>query len=243
MKTKKRLISIVGAFVMTLALCGTSVFAANTNFSSPGDGDYVLLNKPVDIQYSVNYSASNGQEYCRINLEKPNGEKEELTTQDDVSEVQTSFTPSAEGTYKITAECGMYLTWNFGGTSYGGITRFDPDVTETISVKAVKAFPKKANPLKIKAKTAKVKYKKLKKKNQTLAVSKVITFTKKGQGKVTYTKASGNKKITINKKTGKITIKKGLKKGTYKVKVKVKAAGNAEYNTATKTATFKIKIK
>jgi len=103
---------------------------------------------------------------------------------------------------------------------------------------------KAANPLTIKPKTATVKYSKLKKKAQTLAVAKVITFAKKGQGTMTYTKASGNKKITINKRTGKVTVKKGLKKGTYKVKVKVKAAGNANYKaSAWKTVTFKIKVK
>jgi|GEM_PF-4887448 len=100
------------------------------------------------------------------------------------------------------------------------------------------------NPLNIKAKIATVKYSKLKKKNQTLAVGKVITFTKKGQGNMTYTKASGNKKIAINKTTGKVTVKKGLKKGTYKVKVKVKAAGNANYKaSAWKTVTFSVRIK
>ena len=88
-----------------------------------------------------------------------------------------------------------------------------------------------------------VKYKKLKKKNQTLAVGKVMTFKKKGKGKITYTKASGNKKITINKKTGKVTVKKKLKKGTYKVKVKVKAAGNSKYKPVTRSVTFKIKVK
>ena len=96
----------------------------------------------------------------------------------------------------------------------------------------------------IKGRTATVKHKKLKKKNQKLAVTKVITFTKKGQGKLTYTKASGNKKITISKTTGKVTVKKGLKKGTYKVKVTVKAAGNANYNaSAVKSVTFKVKVK
>ena len=71
----------------------------------------------------------------------------------------------------------------------------------------------------------------------------MVTFTKKGQGTLTYAKASGNKKITINKKTGKVTVGKGLKKGTYNVKVKIKAAGNANYKaSAYKTLTFKIKI-
>ena len=71
----------------------------------------------------------------------------------------------------------------------------------------------------------------------------MITFTKKGQGTKAYAKASGNKMITINKKTGKVTVKKGLKKGTYKVKVKVTAKGNATHKKAAKAVTFKVIIK
>ncbi len=102
---------------------------------------------------------------------------------------------------------------------------------------------KAANPLTAKAKTASVKYSKLKKKAQTLSVSKVITISKKGQGTVTYKKLSGNKKIKINSKTGKVTVKKGLKKGSYKVKVKITAAGNSNYKSATNTVKFKIRVK
>ncbi len=110
---------------------------------------------------------------------------------------------------------------------------------------------KAANPLTMKAKTATVKYSKLKKKAQTLAVTKVIKFTKDAKDKKTYTlssakkgKKSFKKYFKINKSTGKVTVKKGLKKGTYKVKVKVKAAGNANYKaSAEKTVTFTIRVK
>ena len=64
----------------------------------------------------------------------------------------------------------------------------------------------------------------------------------KAQGKVTFQKAKGNKKITVAK-NGKITVKKGLKKGTYKVKIKVKAAGNSAYNAKAITVTVTIKVK
>ena len=105
-------------------------------------------------------------------------------------------------------------------------------------------FPKLSNPLKIKGKTAIVKYSKLKKKAQKLSISKTITFANKGKGTLKYAKASGNKKISINKKTGKVTVKKGLKRGIYKVKVKVKAAGNSDYNPSkVKTVTFRIKVR
>lgn len=99
------------------------------------------------------------------------------------------------------------------------------------------------NPLSIKARTATVKYTALKKKAQALAVSKVISFTRKGQGTMAYTKVSGNKKITINKKNGTVTVGKKLKKGTYKVKVKVSAAGNANYKASSKTVTFTVRVK
>ena len=115
----------------------------------------------------------------------------------------------------------------------------------TTAAKTIKwKINKAANAFKIKARTATVKYAKVKKKTQKLGVTKVIKFTNKGQGTKTYIKKSGNAKITIAKTTGKVTVKKGLKKGTYKVKVKVKAAGNANYNaSAWKTVTFKITVK
>lgn len=105
----------------------------------------------------------------------------------------------------------------------------------------IKTYNKKANTLTVKAKKPTVKLAKLKKKNQTIARKKAVTVSK-AQGKVTYKKASGNKKITVSK-AGKITVKKGLKKGTYKVKIKITAAGNATYKAATKTVTVKIKVK
>lgn len=107
-------------------------------------------------------------------------------------------------------------------------------------------YQKADNTFAIKGKTATVKYKKLKKKAQTLSVFKVLSFTNRGQGTLTYAKVSGSSKISINKTTGKITIKKkGLKKKkTYSVKVKVMAAGNENYKPSTwKVVTFRIKVK
>ena len=110
---------------------------------------------------------------------------------------------------------------------------------------------KYANPLKVKAKTATVKYKKLKKKSQKLAVTKVIRFTKKGKGDMAYklvsvkrarSKAKVKKYFKVNTRTGKVKVVKGLKKGTYTVKVRVKAKGNIDYE-ASKWITVKFKVK
>ena len=103
---------------------------------------------------------------------------------------------------------------------------------------------KAANPLSVKGKTAALKYSKVKKKTLTLKPTAVIKFINAGQGTKTYVKTGGSKKILINKKTGKVTVKKGLKKGKYKVKAKVKASGNANYKaSAEKPVTFIIKVK
>ena len=121
--------------------------------------------------------------------------------------------------------------------------------TKSLTFKINKA----ANPLAVKPKTVKVKSSKLKKKSQTLAVTKVIKFTTDAKDKKTYTfvsvrkgSKSFKKYFKINKTTGKISIKKNskMKKGTYKVKVKVKATGDANYDESlVKTVTFKVKVK
>ena len=101
---------------------------------------------------------------------------------------------------------------------------------------------KYANTLKVKGKTPIVKYKKLKKKTRTVRPAKAYAITDRGQGKLTFSKLSGNKKIKVGS-NGKITVKKGLKKGKFKVRVKVRATGNDDYNFVTKTVTVTIKVK
>lgn len=96
---------------------------------------------------------------------------------------------------------------------------------------------KKANPMKVTVKTKTVKYKKLKKVKQTVAPITV----KKAQGKVSYKKLSGAKKLTL-KSNGKVVVKKGAKKGTYTAKIKVTAKGNSKYKSASKTVKLKIKV-
>ena len=102
---------------------------------------------------------------------------------------------------------------------------------------------KKANTLSVKAKKPSLKASKLKKKKQTIKASKAFTI-KGAQGTVSYKKKSGSsKKLSINAKTGMITVKKGTKKGTYKIVVAVTAAGNEQYEARTKKVTVKVKVK
>ena len=144
-------------------------------------------------------------------------------------------TVSTAGKVTIKGAGTAKITVNAAATS-----NYNKAAAKVVTIKVNKA----ANPLTIKARTATVKYSAVKKRAQTLGVTKVIYFTKKGVGTMTYTKVSGNKKITVAKSTGKVTVKKGLKKGSYKVKVRVSAGGNANYKaSAVKTVTFTVRVK
>ena len=108
---------------------------------------------------------------------------------------------------------------------------------------------KKANPAKISGKKVTVKRSSLRKKNVTLARKKIIKLSG-AKGKVTYKLTSAKKGgksykkyFAVNTKTGKLTVKKGLKKGSYKLRVKVKAAGNSSYKSKAKTVTVTIRVK
>lgn len=94
------------------------------------------------------------------------------------------------------------------------------------------------NTLNVSGKTIKAK----RNKTKSFAASKVFVFKDRGQGKITYSKASGNKKIKVSS-SGKITVKKGLKKKTYKVKINVKAAGQSVNAATVKAVTIKVKVK
>ena len=109
---------------------------------------------------------------------------------------------------------------------------------------------KASNPLAVTPKTAKVKYKNLRKKKQIVKCSNVLTVSN-AQGSIKYSlisvKRGKSKKykkyFKISATTGNVTVKKKLKKGTYKITCKVTAAGNTNYIDAAKTVTFRIKVK
>lgn len=107
-------------------------------------------------------------------------------------------------------------------------------VTAKIKITVVK----KANTMTVKAKTIKAK------KSAKTTFNKAKAFTiKKAKGTVVFKKVKGSKKITINSKTGRITVKKGLKKATYKLKVKITAKGTKAYKSKSKTVTVKVIVK
>ena len=102
---------------------------------------------------------------------------------------------------------------------------------------------KKANTAVIKGGSASVKFSAARKK----AVTKKVVKVSKAKGSVTYTIAGGSKKskqaLSLNKKNGKITVRRGTKRGKYTLKVKVTVKGNSSYKPKTKTVKAVITVK
>lgn len=98
---------------------------------------------------------------------------------------------------------------------------------------------KAKNPIIVKPITKTVKYSAVKKKAAAVAPLSIS----KAQGTLSYKKVSGSSKLTVNAKTGKVTVKKGTKKGTYKVKIKVTVSGTSKYGSASKAVIATVKVK
>ena len=106
---------------------------------------------------------------------------------------------------------------------------------------------KSDNPLKVKGKTAVVKFKKLKKKAVIVKRAKALTVSK-AKGKVRFKllnvkKPKFKKYFKVYSTTGNIKVKKKLKKGTYKLVIRVTASGDSHYNVRTRNVTVKIKVR
>lgn len=145
-----------------------------------------------------------------------------------------------KGSTKFTSSNKKIATVNSKGVVKGikagkvTITATNNGVKSKVKIKVVK----KTNPIKVKGKTVQASAYG----TSTFDKGKILTITK-AKGKLTFTKKSGDKKIYINKKTGKLTVQSGLSAGkTYSVKIAVKAAGNKTYKSATKTVTVKVKV-
>ena len=129
------------------------------------------------------------------------------------------------------------------GTYDTKVTVFYRDQEAQYSMKiTVPGNVKKSNPVRVKAKTITVKASQLKKSKKVIARNKAMSV-KNAKGTLHYKKISGPGKISVNKKTGKITIGKKLKKGSYKLKVKVTCDGNTYYQKARRTITIRVKVR
>ena len=104
-----------------------------------------------------------------------------------------------------------------------------------VTIKVAKGTPT----IKVKTTSKTLKVATVKKKAQKIALGASVN----SKGKMSFKKVSGNKAITVNTKTGTLTVKKGLKKGTYKVKVQITSKATGSYNAGKKTVTVTVRVK
>lgn len=98
---------------------------------------------------------------------------------------------------------------------------------------------KKAPTIKTKIGTKNLSYNALKKKTQVFTLGTSVN----SKGTLTYKKLSGSRAVSVNSKTGKLTVKKGLRKGTYRVKVQIKSAAKGNYTAGSRTVTVTVRVK
>ena len=98
---------------------------------------------------------------------------------------------------------------------------------------------KKAPTIKTKIGTKNRSYNTLKKRAQVFTLGTSVN----SKGTLTYKKLSGSSAVSVNSKTGKLTVKKGLRKGTYRVKVQIKSAAKGNYTAGSRTVTVTVRVK
>ena len=226
--------------------------------------DAYLYGKKVEYEDFINYQSKPGNNQFKGHLVVSKTTK--IITYPEHDHIPQVSIPATAATCKKagkTAEetcsiCGEILTaqetipalghkWGKWTTTKAATTTAEGKETRTCSrcgakeTRAIAKLPKKTNPITVKSKSPSVS--KTAKKAQTIKASDAFTI-KNAQGTVTFKKKSGSSgKLSINSKTGLITVKKGTKAGTYKLVVAVTAAGNKQYKAGTKTVTVKVKVK
>ena len=60
--------------------------------------------------------------------------------------------------------------------------------------------------------------------------------------RLSYAKTGGSSRLSVNAKTGRVTVKKGTKRGTYKIRLKVSAAQTSVYKAATERYTLTVRV-
>lgn len=139
-------------------------------------------------------------------------------------------TVDSKGKVTIKAAGTVKITINAKATS-----TYKAATAKVLTIK----IAKKAPTIKTKIGTKNLSYNALKKKAQIFTLGTSVN----SKGTLTYKKLSGSSAVSVNSKTGKLTVKKGLKKGTYRVKVQIKSAAKGNYTAGSRTVTVTVRVK
>ena len=155
------------------------------------------------------------------------------------AKAKTGLTYKSSNTKIATVDGKGNVTIKAPGTVKITITaKASSDYKTAAKILTVKIAKKNAT-IKTKTSAKTIKCATLKKNAQVFTLGASVD----SKGTLTYKKLSGSSAITVSSKTGKFTVKKGLKKGTYKVKVQIKSAAKGNYNAGSRTVTVTVTVK
>ena len=223
---------------------------ADVNVSSySGEETYGILCNGAELdldeaKYSIVSKAAGGMAFAANT-----GKQDKKVKKYDPAYKMTQFEFKDDTMCLVPEDSGISLASIPGSMEYIRVETFydKADTAKPAQEVRISKGDKPANTLVVEGKNVKVSAKKLKKKPQTITCKKAMTLTG-ACGVVTYSKVSVDqkkyaKKFTVNSKTGKITVKKGVRKGSYGLTIEVRAAGDEKYKPAGQNLTVTIKVK
>lgn len=130
-------------------------------------------------------------------------------------------TAKGAGTIKITVYAASSSNYNAA--------------SRTVAVRVNKAAPA----IRVKITSANVRYTNLRTRVQTVALGASVN----SRGTLSYQKVSGSGVITVDRRTGRLSVRKGTRRGTYKVKVRIRSAARGIYNAGSKDVIVTIRVR
>lgn len=214
--------------IITVTGVGTAKITINASETAAykGASQTVIITVKKGIQkftgVKTSYTKTIGSNAFSLNVKAP-GEITYTSSNSSIASVSNTgvITLKKVGTAKITLTAAETSKYN--------------KASQTITVTVTKKVPS----IKVKTASKVIKKAAVKKKSQSFSLNTSVN----SKGKLSYKKVSGSKKLSINKTTGKITVKKGTAKGTYKAVIKINAAAKGQYTSSSKTVTITVKVK
>lgn len=217
-------VTVSNTGLVTIKGVGTAKITINSSEAGVSETVTITVSKGTQKFTGVksSYTKELGSKAFSLNAKAPGTITYKSSNSSVVSVRKTGkITIKKAGTAKITLTAAATSKYN--------------KATKTVTIKVTKKVPS----IKVKTTSKVIKKTDVNKKAQSFSLNASVN----SNGKISYEKISSSKQLSINKTTGKITVKKGTSAGTYKADIKVSAAAKGEYGTSSKTVTITVNVK
>ena len=255
-KRIKKTVALILSFCLCFVMTGISPVSTATTVkriqtkndagdTAPDGSKLVMDPAKLKLKALDAYQKTTGAQVCAHIVDASGNRIQENITAEFTSSDKFIIKVADYGNYAFVTGVGVGTAYVHAKYWYGGaelVASCKVTVEENISPEEIKKqeeSQKKTNPMRLTGKTITTSAYKTK----SFKISKAVKISK-AKGKLKYKKITGDSKIKINKKSGKVTVKKGLARGmTYTVMMEITAKGNKKYKKTTQTVFFYIKVK